>query len=715
VIINMNSNEFFNKYNVSLNEQQMEAVQSVDGPVLLLAVPGSGKTTVLVTRLGYMIYCCDIYPERILTLTYTKAATIDMSERFCSFFGDEMQSRLEFRTINGICAKVIQYYGRRIGKKAFELISNEKMIGSILLSIYRRYLDEYPTESDIKGIRALITYIKNMMLTDKEIKALKEENDLHISDIYREYCSELKSRSLMDYDDQMIYAYNMLKGSPEILQYFREQYPYICVDEAQDTSKIQHAIIALLAKNNGNLFMVGDEDQSIYGFRAAYPEALLDFEKTHSNAKVLLMEKNFRSNEKIVLAADRFIQKNRIRHEKHMVAARCEGSDIKLISVTNRSDQYESLVKVAEECETTTAVLYRDNESALPLIDLLERRHISYIIKKADFTFFSHHIVLDVLNIMRFAINPNDTELFMQIYYKIHTYLNKVTAIRICEISEKKQISILDAAIQYGYLPEGTLKSCKSMKMHLGLMINERAEKAIRRIVDSMGYGDYLERQKMKDSKIFILKSLAANESTPQAFISRLTELAQNIKEKENDFDCKFILSTIHSSKGLEYDNVYLMDICDGVFPENVRDPKSATTEEMKEYEEERRLFYVGVTRAKDTLCIFKSDKVSTFCNELLNKQAITPVVISRKSLTKTGARNSYYSTPPSSLNDRESLVNYKQFCENIRLKKMVKHRVFGIGEVISQDSDHITVRFGVRELMLSLKAMYEHELLEIL
>jgi len=135
----------------------------------------------------------------------------------------------------------------------------------------------------------------------------------------------------------------------------------------------------------------------------------------------------------------------------------------------------------------------------------------------------------------------------------------------------------------------------------------------------------------------------------------------------------------------------------------------------MKEYEEERRLFYVGVTRAKDTLCIFQSDKVSTFCNELLNKQSTTPVAISQKPLMKTGARNSYYSTPPSSFNNREGLVNFKQFCENISEKKMVKHRVFGIGEVISQDFDHITVRFGERELMLSLKAMYEHELLEIL
>jgi len=708
----MNSNEFFDKYNVSLNEQQMEAVQSVDGPVLLLAVPGSGKTTVLVTRLGYMISCCNIPPERILTLTYTKAATIDMSERYCSFFGDEMQNRLEFRTINGICAKVIQYYGRRIGKKAFELITNEKIIGSILLSIYRKYLDEYPTESDIKGLRALITYIKNMMFTEKEIGDLYEEDDLPICDIYREYCSELKNRSLMDYDDQMIYAYHMLKGSSETLQYFQEQYPYICVDEAQDTSKIQHAIIALLAKTNGNLFMVGDEDQSIYGFRAAYPEALLDFKKTHSNGKVLLMEKNFRSNAKIVLAADRFIQKNKMRHEKHMVAARSEEADIKLIPVTNRCDQYAPLVKVAEACETTTAVLYRDNESVLPLVDLLEKRHIPYRIKNADFTFFSHRCVLDVQNIMRFAINPSDTEVFMQIYYKIHTYLNKATAIKICEISEKRQISVLDAAMQYGYLPENTKNSCKSMKTHLGLMINERAEKAIRRIVDYMGYGDYLERQNIKDSKIFILNSIAAYESTPQSFISRLNELAQIIKEKENDSDCKFILSTIHSSKGLEYDNVYLMDVCDGVFPENVRDPKSATPEEMKEYEEERRLFYVGVTRAKNTLCIFKSDKVSTFCNELLNKQSTTPVAISKKPSMATVARNSSYNTAPSSFDNRESLASYKQFCENISQKKTVKHSVFGIGEVVSQDMEHITIRFGVKERMLSLKSMYEKGLL---
>ena len=280
------------------------------------------------------------------------------------------------------------------------------------------------------------------------------------------------------------------------------------------------------------------------------------------------------------------------------------------------------------------------------------------------------------------------------------------------KLVRRDKISVLDAAIEYGNLPEGTKKNCKIMKPHLGLMNNERPEKAICRIVDYMGYGDYLERQNMKDSKIFILKSIAANESTLQHFIGRLTELAQIIKEKENDSDCKFILSTIHSSKGLEYDNVYLMDVCDGVFPENVRDSKSATPEEMKEYEEERRLFYVGVTRAKNTLCIFKSDKVSTFCNELLNKQSTTPVANSKKPSMATVARNSSYNTAPSSFDNRESLASYKQFCENISQKKTVNHSVFGIGEVVSQDMEHITIRFGVKERMLSLKSMYEKGLL---
>lgn len=450
--------EFTSRFPIQLNQQQESAVQSVEGPVLLLAVPGSGKTTVLVTRLGYMIFCKGIAPERILTVTYTVAATKDMAARFARCFGAEMAERLEFRTINGICARVIQYCSWKSGRTAFSLLTDEKRIAAMLSGIYQRIEHSYPTESDLQNVRTLITFIKNRMLGEEEIRALEKDAEIQLLRIYKAYNAELREHQLMDYDDQMVYAYTMLQRFPWLREHFQQQYPYICVDEAQDTSKIQHAIIALLASRTENLFMVGDEDQSIYGFRAAYPDALLEFEQHHPGARVLLMEENFRSDASIVRAADRFIQKNTLRHEKHMQPARPKQREIREIPLANRKAQYSYLLKVAEDCtaayaadpkrraagevkeradggpatdalhadggrsSSPIAVLYRDHECALPLIDLLERNGVPYKMRNADIGFFTNRVVLDICNIIRLAENPLNTELFMQLYYKLGTY-----------------------------------------------------------------------------------------------------------------------------------------------------------------------------------------------------------------------------------------------------------------------------------------------------
>ena len=615
----MTLEQFKEQFNIKLNNQQLKAVQSVQNPTLLLAVPGSGKTTVLVTRLGYMIYCLGIEPESILTVTYTVAATNYMRQRFETMFGEQLAARLEFRTINGICSKIINYYGNCIGRKAFDLITEEGFKSKILSLIYQKELNEYPSENDLQTVITLITYTKNMMLSNEEIESLGKKENLPLAEIYKAYCGELRRQSLMDYDDQMVYAYTMLKTTPQVLEYFQNMYQYICVDEAQDTSKIQHKIIEILAMKNKKLFMVGDEDQSIYGFRAAYPEALLSFESTYPEGKILMMEENFRSDGAIVTAADRFIQKNKLRHKKNMKASRGMAKDIRLIEVKTRKSQYSYLTKVAENCNVDTAVLYRDNESIIPVVDMLERSGIDYKIKNADLTFFNHKIVTDIKNIIRFAENPKDTEIFMQIYFKIGTYLSKMGAIEACRISEEKGIPVIDSALRYGRIPKGTEKSLKAMKTHIESILEESAYKAVYRIVNFMGYSAYLERAKIKDGKISILQALAANEKTPEDFLNRLDELAMIIKNKKNNYDCKFTLSTIHSSKGLEYDTVYIMDVKDGVFPEKVvANRKKATDEEIKTYEEERRLYYVAVTRAKNQLCIFDFKDSSTFNNQLL-------------------------------------------------------------------------------------------------
>lgn len=693
--------EFERKFPIKLNARQREAVQSVDGAVLLLAVPGSGKTTVLVTRLGYMIYCRGISPENILTVTYTVAATRDMRRRFASYFGEEMAERLEFRTINGICARILQYFGRSTGKKPFELVTDEKVTAEILSSVYRQVQEEYPTESDLKNVRTLITYIKNMMLKEDEIRRLDRENDLRISEIYREYCRQLRERQLMDYDDQMVYAYQLLCRFPALLAEFQSRYPYICVDEAQDTSRIQHAIIALLASKTENLFMVGDEDQSIYGFRAAYPEALLSFEKNHPNAKVLLMEDNFRSDASIVRAADRFIRQNTLRHEKQMRATREETAKIRVVALKSRRAQYSYLVKVAESCTEPTAVLYRDNECAIPLIDLLERSGIPYRMRNAELTFFTHRTVLDIVNIMKLAVDPKDTEAFLQIYYKIGTYLKKQEALKIAEISRRKGLPVLDVAAQYRELNVRTIGSVKAVRTHLQNMLTEGGDRAVNRIVQYMGYREYLERSGMSDSRLEILKTIGSREESPLRLLERLEELKQLIREKESDMRCPFILSTIHASKGLEYDTVYLMDAVDGILPEQMlKNPKNASREELAAYEEERRLFYVGVTRAKNQLVLFTMGKAAKFCEELLGK-AYKQVEMPQSARKATGFREmNCYRTPGGDAVEEK----YRRLVDELGVGLIVVHKKFGEGVVTAMDENNVSIRFGDTERKLNLR-----------
>ncbi len=695
----MTFEEFTKRFALSLNAQQREAVKTVDGPVLLLAVPGSGKTTVLVARLGYMIYCRRIPAENILTMTYTVAATADMKARFYLFFGEKSASELQFRTINGVCSKIIQSYERAMGRNAFELLTDEKESAQLLSSIYKNVTGQFATESDIKNLRALITYAKNMMLTEEEIKKLDEKEE-HFSEIYKKYALELRNRRLMDYDDQMVYAYRILQKYPPILERLRKQYPYICVDEAQDTSKIQHAIISLLAGKNGNLFMVGDEDQSIYGFRAAYPEALMDFEKTYEGAKILLMEENFRSNANIVRAADKFISGNFFRHPKSIKATRDEGSPVMEISLLGRQAQYSYILNVAGNCKKETAVLYRDNENVLPLVDLFERNNIPYRIKNADYTFFSHRVVQDVSNIILFAYDPRNTELFLQIYYKISTYLNKAAALAACEISARTGMPVLDAALMHGSITSGTEKSCREIKAHLDSLVTERADNAVFRIAHHMGYNDYLDRMGIGTNKVYILESIGAGQENAAALLKRLSELCEILKEKRSAGE-KIVLSTIHSSKGLEYNSVYLLDVYDGIFPETViKDIKNASEDDVKAYEEERRLFYVGVTRAKNDLHIFTFGAGrSAFSDELLGKET---------------ARNKTPKIANSASEAAFSPKEYEDFCNRFYKGVDISHKMFGHGKVISREDDIVNVIFDSGSVKkLSLKFLLERGLLK--
>lgn len=615
----MTEQEFLERFGSGLNDAQKEAVCSADGAILLLAVPGSGKTTVLVTRLGYLIHCRGIAPERILTMTYTVAATKEMRSRFSRQFGRELGDAMEFRTINGLSQRIIDYCSRTSGRPAFRLQENDGELARLVREIYRTVNEDYPTDSTIRDIRTAITYIKNRMLTDEEIEKL----DVGVKDlpkIYGAYCQALREARMMDFDDQLQYALTILQKYPAVLNHFQEQYPYLCVDESQDTSKIQHEIIRLLASRSGNIFMVGDEDQSIYGFRAAYPDALVHFEENYKNARVLMMEENYRSTAQIIGAANDFVSRNLFRHPKKIRCTCGIGKPVQVIRVRDREAQYRYLFELARDCREQTAILFRNNDSAVPLIDMLERSGIPYNCRQFDEVFFSHRVVKDLEDIIRFAEDPADTERFLRIYYKLGCSISKKAAAYACDRSARSGRSVLKELLGFPEMKPGLRRSVEDLQEEFRGLPSDTASGALKRILSSMGYKEYLERNRLDTGKVGILDMLGRDIPSAMGLLDRLEELRMRIQEHRDSPRNHFLLSTIHSSKGLEYEQVYLLDVFDGILPALTR-AEAKSDEEIRQYQEERRLYYVAMTRAKGRLSLFRSDtEPSEFTDEMVKR-----------------------------------------------------------------------------------------------
>ncbi len=713
--IGLDWEEFRARFAGQLNEQQISAVRETEGPVLLLAVPGSGKTTVLVTRLGCMILVKNIDPASILTLTYTVAATKDMRNRFAAVFGEEAASGLQFRTINGICAQILYRFSRMTGKEQFALTDNEKDSAGLLGRVIAEVTGNWPSEAELKEVRTQISYIKNSMLTAPEIEELDGKTDLPVSLIYPAYQRRMREERRMDYDDQLTASLAVLRNFPQVLREYRGRYRYFLVDEAQDTSKIQHEIIALLAGETENLFMVGDEDQSIYGFRAAYPEALLEFDGRHPGARVLLMEQNYRSTPQIVSAADRFIGRNTLRHEKHMRTDNADGPEIRFVDLKGRGAQYTYLLKVAADASSETAVLYRDNDSMIPLADLLEREGVDFRLRNADYLFFSSRIVLDIRDIGALAGNPADTEAFLRIYYKIGTYLTRESAAAACRLSEGKNMPVLDAALCLPGLPKKTAKNLRTLRGSFAALSSDRADEAIGRILGQMGYGAYLKRSGISDGKAAILRILAKREYTLGDLFSRLDYLQVLLRSRDNTGTCPFILSTVHASKGLEYDSVYLMDVMDGIFPQEAAGGSRKGAAGPEYPEEERRLFYVAVTRAKKNLCIFSLPGKSGFVSEFRRLAAAEKAPKAVISPGQAAAMMVRAKEKPEKNRRKESDPGgLDAFTAKLGEGVIVSHADYGEGVITAVTDRQVRIRFGNAEKSFLLRILYEKDLLEI-
>ena len=611
---------FKDKYGVFLNNQQERTIQSIEGAVLLLAVPGSGKTTVLVDRLGYMVCEKRIKPNHILAITFTKTAADEMKTRFIGKYGEVTGNLISFRTINSISLEIYKNYCQAKNKKVRKLIQGPEK-KNIVRHVYREFHQgEFESENDILELQTAITYAKNMMLTDMQIKEM-DECYPQFSSMFAKYCSVLREKEQMDFDDQMLFAYWILTHDSEHVALWQKKFRYICVDEAQDTSKIQHEIIKILACGN-NLFMVGDEDQSIYGFRAAYPKALLNFRVDYNNPYILRMERNYRSTPQIVEMARNFISENKGRYEKTMISNRGNGSPVELISVESSEEQYMKALEVAKSATKETAFLYRDNESSVVLTDLFLRNGVDFRLKKPEMNFFGHVVVQDIVAYLTLAINPYSVESLQQICNKGILYLKKQQLEYAVKKSMSKKLTVFEAVeSQMEYLRYKDRDRARIFQKAIENLSQKSSYDAISFLLER-GYKEYLEEKSQDYSKVEILSILARQEPDIEKFLKRLKNLEEWI---QNGFESNGLitLSTIHSSKGAEYDVVYMIDVYDGRFPSSKTNIFSRSKDNADGEQEERRLFYVGITRAKNELYLFEiRDKTSSYLNALFpNKE----------------------------------------------------------------------------------------------
>ena len=668
----MDYEQFKRYFNISLNKQQEAALTNIEGQTLLLAVPGSGKTTTLVCRVGYMIYVAGIDPSKILVMTFTKAAARDMVERFVSMFGNEYEKQLRFRTINSLCEYILAKYCQIRNRRKPQLLEDNY---NLLLKLYQDVYNTYPAENDIKGMQLAITRAKNLQLTEGQISKVQVEGK-RLLPLFNAYQKYLNATGQMDYDDQMVFAHSILTNDAQFRSWLQDSNPYILVDEAQDTSRIQHVIIDILASKHKHLFMVGDEDQSIYGFRAAYPDALMEFGRKYPGAQILKLERNYRSTPEIVRLANAFIKQNKNRYQKQMFTERPSGEKVKFLKCKRREDQYNSIApKLLTRWEGETAVIYRNNESAIPLVAELMKCNMPFRCRGMDTVFFGSRTVIDIKNIMLSAMDPYNFDLFWKTYSLFNAHVSRKATYNATKSLDRNKHASLWYALYYG---DDISKNYKQQVKAVadGLASIRKSNKALDAIstIRKIGY------KRADDDRAFILSTLAENGETITDFMSRLAELEQAMKNISYNRHIPYVLTTVHSSKGLEYDNVIIMDEISPIFPDNRSD-----------IEEERRLFYVAMTRAKNNLILLSYD------NE---KQPFIDTIERFCNPKHSSGKNKTSEKPKSSVTGKTG--NASQY----RIGTRVFHYMFGAGQIINVDKDIVSIRFdkkGIKKLSISI------------
>lgn len=693
----------------SLNDRQKEAVVNTDGPMLILAGAGSGKTKVLTTKVAYLIEEKNIDPNNILAITFTNKAAKEMKERIF---------KLEGNSAFYIQISTFHSFGLKILKENCELLGYEKNF-TILdsddsLSIIKKIMKELNIDANKynpKAIKNVISNNKNEII-DPEKYSLYVNTDFDeiALEVYRKYEKSLKINNAVDFDDLLILPLKLFNNNPGVLQKYQEKYKYVFIDEYQDTNEPQYILSKMISAKYKNITVVGDADQAIFTWRGANYKNILNFEKDYKDAKVVLLEENYRSTKTILNAANNVIKNNKVRKEKNLWTQNEEGSKITYYKAFDEKDESNYVVNEIKKLiekgvnPKDICVLYRANAQSRTVEEAFLTSNISYNIV-GSYAFYNRKEIKDLIAYLKLIYNnKDDVSLLRVINYPKRGIGNKAIenlAIK-SNVLDKSLYEVIDSGKELDF--KNMIEEIKKEESHLTLT------ELIDMVLDKSGMKKSLEDEKSIEADIrlenleefkSIAKAMEINEGivSLEELLDKLA-LVSDVSEQKNDNEDKVTLMTMHAVKGLEYDYVFVVGVEEGLFPH------SNSLESNDELEEERRLCYVAITRAKKKLYLINarsrilygkvsSNVPSRFINEISDEYIETIGKKEDSNVFKTKI-------------DKNKMMNEDN---DLHPGDMVNHDKYGFGVVVTIDGSIATISFkrdGLKKLMKNHKSIHK-------
>ena len=682
----------------NLNKEQIEAVKTIDGPVLVMAGAGSGKTKVLTTRIAYLIEE-GIPSYNILAITFTNKAAAEMRDRVSNLIGDVSSF---IGTFHSLGVRIIRENHDILGlPNNFTIIDSDDTN-----TIIKKLLKEMNLDSKQYSpsyVRNRISFIKNQMLTDGELDRLfNTPMDKVVVEIYHRYNNKLKTSASVDFDDLLLLPVNLFKERKDILEYYQDKYRYILIDEYQDTNPVQYKLSVMLSNKYKNIFVVGDMNQSIYAFRQADFRNISNFEKDFKGAKVIKLEHNYRSTNNILSAANEVIKHNTERKDLKLFSDNGDGVKIKYMRAYDEKheialviDEIKHLLSEGYKNEDI-AILYRTNAQSRAIEDVFLAKGIPYKVF-GSYYFYNRKEIKDLISYLRLIYNPHDEISLRRVINTPKRGIGEIAIAAIEERAKQQNISMFDALetrkeLEFKEIIEDLIKRSESLS--LTELIDE--------VLERSGMKKELESSKALEDEIRLenlmeVKSITASfeERTGSANLGDFLEevsLIADISNHTEDGDV-VTLMTLHSAKGLEFPVVFLVGMEEGLFPHNMSLMEN-------NLEEERRLCYVGITRAKERLYLTNAKRRMLYGKENMNIPSRFISEIDEKLIEKIGPK------------EENKVIDKKQMYTNdnndITEGSIISHEQYGTGVVVKCDGTLISVAFktGIKKLMKNHKSI---------